>query len=117
MSIGLGFLQEACNLVAKASGEGRASPLVLPQTSGTAVSGGRDPYEPWDMTPRERDISTKYLKFINYHTHTALIETGPPLIPAGAPVARAVKRATNAVNMRASPCAAQTPLGAEVPSR
>ena len=83
------------------------------------MSGGRDPYEPWDMTPRERDISTKYLKFINYHMHTALIETGPPLIPAGAPVmTRAVKRATNAVNMRASPCAAaQTPMGAEVPSR
>ena len=55
--------KEACNLVAKASGEGRASPLVRPPSC------GKDPYEPWDMTPKERDISTKYLRLINYHVH------------------------------------------------
>ena len=109
--------------MAKASGEGRASPLVLPSNVGgcPTVSGvvRGDPYEPWDMTPREREISTKYLKFISYHTHTALIETGPPLIPAGAPVSTRqahVKRGATA-NMHPSPCAAQTPMGAEVPSR
>ena len=53
--------KEACNLVAKASGEGRASPLVKPPSC------GKDPYEPWDMTPRERDVSNKYLKLITYH--------------------------------------------------
>ena len=58
--------KEACNLVAKASGEGRASPLVRPPSC------GKDPYEPWDMTPKERDISTKYLRLINYHVHRRL---------------------------------------------
>ena len=46
--------------MAKASGEGRASPLVRPPSC------GKDPYEPWDMTPREREISTKYLRMIQY---------------------------------------------------
>ena len=54
------YFQEACNLVAKASGEGRASPLVRPPSC------GKDPYEPWDMNPREREISTKYLRMIQY---------------------------------------------------
>ena len=53
--------KEACNLVAKASGEGRASPLVRPPSC------GKDPYEPWEMTPKERDISTKYLRLLTYH--------------------------------------------------
>ena len=53
--------KEACNLVAKASGEGRASPLVRPPSC------GKDPYEPWDMTPRERDMANKYLKLLSYH--------------------------------------------------
>ena len=55
--------KEACNIVAKASGEGRASPLVRPPSC------GKDPYEPWEMTPREREVSTRYLKLINYHVH------------------------------------------------
>ena len=61
--------QEACNLVAKASGEGRASPLVLSGTSagvnvGVAGAGGVNPYEPWEMTPREREVASKYLKVV-----------------------------------------------------
>ena len=28
---------------------------------------GKDPYEPWEMTSRERDVSNKYLKLITYH--------------------------------------------------
>ena len=58
---GQNVFQEACNLVAKASGEGRASPLARPPSSS-------NPYEPWDMTPREREVATKYLKLITYHT-------------------------------------------------
>ena len=55
--------------MAKASGEGRASPLVRPPSC------GKDPYEPWDMTTREREISTKYLHLMTYHVnrYTALI--------------------------------------------
>ena len=53
--------------MAKASGEGRASPLVLSGTSagvnvGVAGAGGVNPYEPWEMTPREREVASKYLK-------------------------------------------------------
>ncbi len=48
--------------MAKASGEGRASPLVRPPSC------GKDPYEPWEMNPREREISNKYLKLITYHS-------------------------------------------------
>jgi hypothetical protein len=29
----------------------------------------KDPYEPWDMTPKEREIANKYLRFITYHLH------------------------------------------------
>eukprot|EP00095_Tigriopus_kingsejongensis_P003044 maker-scaffold971_size75022-snap-gene-0.8 protein:Tk03044 transcript:maker-scaffold971_size75022-snap-gene-0.8-mRNA-1 annotation:"kinesin 3b isoform x14" len=66
--------KEACNLVAKASGEGRASPLVRPP------SYGKDPYEPWDMTPREREISQKYLKLITYHVNKELTTKGLKLL-------------------------------------
>lgn len=48
-------------MVAKASGEGRASPLVRPPSC------GKDPYEPWEMTEREKEISQKYLKLMTYH--------------------------------------------------
>lgn len=54
--------KEACNLVAKASGEGRASPLVRPPSC------GKDPYEPWEMSSRERDVANKYLRFMTYHS-------------------------------------------------
>lgn len=53
--------KEACNLVAKASGEGRASSLAKPP------SAVKDPYAPWDMTPREKELSQKYLKLMTYH--------------------------------------------------
>ena len=49
--------------MAKASGEGRASPLVRPPSC------GKDPYEPWDMTTRERELSTKYLRLMTYHVN------------------------------------------------
>ena len=42
---------------------GPRSPLVRPP------SHGRDPYEPWDMTARERELSTKYLHLMTYHVH------------------------------------------------
>ncbi len=29
----------------------------------------KDPYEPWDMTPREKEISKKYLRLMTYHVH------------------------------------------------
>ena len=54
--------KEAVNLVARASGEGRA--IVRPHPA------GRDPYEPWDMTPQEREVATKYLRLIQYHCPT-----------------------------------------------
>ena len=74
-SIYLHNKQEACNLVAKASGEGRASPLVRPPSC------GKDPYEPWDMTQRERDISNKYLRLIAYHVnrYTFIVEIWAPV--------------------------------------
>ena len=55
--------------MAKASGEGRASPLVLSGTStgvniGVTGAGGVNPYEPWEMTPREREVASKYLKVV-----------------------------------------------------
>lgn len=70
--------KEACNLVAKASGEGRASPLVRPP------SYGRDPYEPWDMTSRERELATKYLHLITFHVQRELTLKGLPDAAAAA---------------------------------
>ncbi len=46
--------KEAVNLVAKAAKAGTKP---------------KDPYEPWDMTPREREVSTKYLRLMTYHVH------------------------------------------------
>jgi kinesin family protein 1 len=44
-------------MVAKASSEGRASPIKTRSIS-------KDCYEPWDMTEREREVTTKCLKLI-----------------------------------------------------
>ena len=55
--------KEAVNLVARASGEGRA--IVRPHPP------GRDPYEPWDMTEQEREVATKYVRLIQYHCPTS----------------------------------------------
>uniref|UniRef100_A0ABD2XEL7 Kinesin-like protein unc-104 n=1 Tax=Trichogramma kaykai TaxID=54128 RepID=A0ABD2XEL7_9HYME len=50
--------KEVCNMVAKATNESHASPVHLKKT----VS--KDVYEPWEMTEREREIATKYIKLI-----------------------------------------------------
>ena len=52
--------------MAKASGEGRASPLVRPPSC------GKDPYEPWEMSSRERDVANKYLRFMTYHSQRSV---------------------------------------------
>jgi len=46
---------------------------------------GKDPYEPWEMTSRERDVSNKYLKLITYHVQRELIANKDQLnmIPRG----------------------------------
>lgn len=51
--------QEVCNMVAKATGsDGRGSPVRV----GRPLS--RDSLEPWEMTDREREITTKIIKLI-----------------------------------------------------
>lgn len=45
-------------MVAKATNEPHASPVKLKK----AVC--KDVYEPWEMTERERELSTKYIKLI-----------------------------------------------------
>ncbi|XP_066904083.1 kinesin-like protein unc-104 isoform X2 [Halyomorpha halys] len=50
--------KEVCNMVAKATGsDGRGSPVRVRPVS-------RDIYEPWEMTDREREVSTKIIKLI-----------------------------------------------------
>jgi len=50
-------LQEVCNMVAKATNEGRASPVVLKSPS-------KDVYEPWEMTEKERELTLKCVRLI-----------------------------------------------------
>lgn len=50
--------QDVCNMVAKATNEPHASPVKLKHSS------GKDVYEPWEMTERERELATKYIKLI-----------------------------------------------------
>ena len=47
--------KEAVNLVARASGEGRA--IVRPHSA-------KDPFEPWEMTEQERDVAGRFVKLI-----------------------------------------------------
>ena len=55
--------KEAVNLVARASGEGRA--MVRPP-------GRQDQQlQAWDMTAREREIAAKFVKLIQYHPNKA----------------------------------------------
>merc|ERR1740128_677307 len=64
--------KEAVNLVAKASGEGRA--IVRPNTQ------GGDVYGVWDMSTREREVATKFVKLIQFHPSkgvTSLTEETP----------------------------------------
>ena len=53
--------KEAVNLVARASGEGRA--IVRPHPA-------KDPFEPWEMTAQEREVANKYVRLIQYHCPT-----------------------------------------------
>ncbi|XP_044591195.1 kinesin-like protein unc-104 isoform X4 [Cotesia glomerata] len=49
---------EVCNMVAKATNEPHASPVKLKKSM------SKDVYEPWEMTEREKEIATKYIKLI-----------------------------------------------------
>ncbi|XP_044591202.1 kinesin-like protein unc-104 isoform X10 [Cotesia glomerata] len=51
-------IQEVCNMVAKATNEPHASPVKLKKSM------SKDVYEPWEMTEREKEIATKYIKLI-----------------------------------------------------
>ena len=61
--------KEAVNLVARASGEGRA--ITRPHSS-------KDPYEPWDMSEQERDVANKFIKLIQYHPSRGVLEQETP---------------------------------------
>ncbi|XP_066589122.1 kinesin-like protein unc-104 isoform X3 [Prorops nasuta] len=50
--------KEVCNMVAKATNEPHASPVKLKH------SVSKDIYEPWEMTEREKELTTKYIKLI-----------------------------------------------------
>ncbi|XP_043489949.1 kinesin-like protein unc-104 isoform X2 [Polistes fuscatus] len=50
--------KEVCNMVAKATNESHASPIKLKRST------SKDVYEPWEMTDRERELATKYIKLI-----------------------------------------------------
>ncbi|KAG7189046.1 hypothetical protein KM043_008635 [Ampulex compressa] len=50
--------KEVCNMVAKATNEPHASPVKLKRST------SKDVYEPWEMTERERELATKYIKLI-----------------------------------------------------
>lgn len=50
--------KEVCNMVAKATNEPHASPVKLKKST------SKDVYEPWEMTDRERELATKYVKLI-----------------------------------------------------
>lgn len=45
-------------MVAKATNESHASPVKLKRST------SKDVYEPWEMTDRERELATKYIKLI-----------------------------------------------------
>ena len=68
--------KEAVNLVAKASGEGRAITRPLPASS-------KDPYEPWDMSDQERNVANKFINLIQYHPNPtrAVVEQDTPMDP------------------------------------
>ncbi|XP_025264394.1 kinesin-like protein unc-104 isoform X16 [Camponotus floridanus] len=50
--------KDVCNMVAKATNEPHASPVKLKRST------SKDVYEPWEMTERERELATKYIKLI-----------------------------------------------------
>ncbi|CAK9814577.1 Kinesin-like protein unc-104 [Anthophora plagiata] len=50
--------KEVCNMMAKATNEPHASPVKLKRST------SKDVYEPWEMTDKERELATKYIKLI-----------------------------------------------------
>ena len=46
-------------MVAKATNDSHASPVKLNKSNSS-----KDVYEPWEMTERERELATKYIKLI-----------------------------------------------------
>ncbi|XP_018372678.1 PREDICTED: kinesin-like protein unc-104 isoform X15 [Trachymyrmex cornetzi] len=50
--------KDVCNMVAKATNEPHASPVKLKRST------SKDVYEPWEMTERDRELTTKYIKLI-----------------------------------------------------
>ncbi|XP_026675519.1 kinesin-like protein unc-104 isoform X9 [Ceratina calcarata] len=50
--------KEVCNMMAKATNEPHASPVKLKRST------SKDVYEPWEMTDREKELATKYIKLI-----------------------------------------------------
>ncbi|CAK9828305.1 Kinesin-like protein unc-104 [Anthophora retusa] len=50
--------KEVCNMMAKATNEPHASPVKLKRST------SKDVYEPWEMTEKERELATKYIKLI-----------------------------------------------------
>ncbi|XP_017754860.1 PREDICTED: kinesin-like protein unc-104 isoform X9 [Eufriesea mexicana] len=50
--------KEVCNMMAKATNETHASPVKLKRST------SKDVYEPWEMTEREKELATKYIKLI-----------------------------------------------------
>ncbi|XP_018356809.1 PREDICTED: kinesin-like protein unc-104 isoform X15 [Trachymyrmex septentrionalis] len=50
--------KDVCNMVAKATNEPHASPVKLKRST------SKDIYEPWEMTERDRELTTKYIKLI-----------------------------------------------------
>ncbi|KAK9306148.1 hypothetical protein QLX08_003054 [Tetragonisca angustula] len=50
--------KEVCNMMAKATNETHASPVKLKRST------SKDIYEPWEMTEREKELATKYIKLI-----------------------------------------------------
>ena len=64
--------KEAVNLVARASGEGRA--ITRPHSGAQA----RDPYAPWDMSEHEREVASKFIRLIQYHPSRGVLEQETP---------------------------------------
>ncbi|XP_046673544.1 kinesin-like protein unc-104 isoform X4 [Homalodisca vitripennis] len=54
--------KEVCNMVAKASTESRGSPIKIRR--GSVRKDSEDVYAPWEMTERERDLTSKCVKLI-----------------------------------------------------
>ncbi|XP_014215863.1 kinesin-like protein unc-104 isoform X3 [Copidosoma floridanum] len=50
--------KEVCNMVAKATNESHASPVKVKKAP------SKDTYEPWEMTEREKELTSKYVKLI-----------------------------------------------------